>query len=71
MPESKLTKKVELVNKKLEKLKRDEESLYKALKEKYPNLSDDDLRKKFTHIYNLPLRRVFFLIYTSNRYKFK
>ena len=44
--ESKLTKKVELVNKKLEKLQRDEESLYKALKEKYPNLSDDDLRKE-------------------------
>lgn len=44
--EKKLVKKVESVNADLEKLRKDEIMLYNTIKERYPNLSDDDIKKE-------------------------
>ena len=44
--EKKLTKKVTDINDKLEKLRTDEQNLYKTIKDRYPNLSDDDMTKE-------------------------
>lgn len=41
--EKKLTKRVEDVNKKLEKLKLDEVNLYETIKKRYPDLDDDKI----------------------------
>jgi hypothetical protein len=42
----KLTSKIDPINKKIENLKRDELQLYEAIKKKYPDLSDDDMKKE-------------------------
>lgn len=42
-----LAKKYEPINKELESLKKQEESLYTTIKETYPDLSDDDIISEF------------------------
>ena len=44
--EIKLTYKVQDVNKKIEQLNKDEETLYLTIKSRYPNLSDDNIKKE-------------------------
>lgn len=41
--EKRIATKVESINSKLEKLKKDEETLYKTIKDRYPNLTDDQI----------------------------
>jgi hypothetical protein len=41
--EKKLQRKVSNINKEMEKLKKDEENLYKTIKDRYPELSDDEI----------------------------
>lgn len=43
----KLAKKYEPINKEMEGLKKQEESLYRNIKETYPDLSDEDIVKQF------------------------
>lgn len=44
--EQKLLKKVESINKDILKLQKEEEILYKTIKQRYPNISDDDLKRQ-------------------------
>jgi chromosome segregation ATPase len=44
--EKRIAVKVESINTKLEKLKKDEMSLYQTIKDRYPNLSDDQIVKE-------------------------
>ena len=44
--EKKLTKKVSDINGKLEKLRSDEQMLYQSIKNRYPDLSDEDMSKE-------------------------
>ena len=44
--EKKLAKKVEEINQKMEKLKRDEMILYQTIKQRYPHLSDEQIKKE-------------------------
>lgn len=43
---NKLTQKIDPINRKIEKLREDEQILYKTIKLKYPDISDDDLKKE-------------------------
>ncbi len=44
--EQKLLKKVESINKDILKLQKEEEILYKTIKQRYPTLSDDEIRRQ-------------------------
>jgi chromosome segregation ATPase len=44
--ELKIQKKIQSINEELEKLRQDEEILYKTIKERYPDLSDDQIVKE-------------------------
>jgi chromosome segregation ATPase len=44
--EKKLSLKVEDVNQKMEKLRKDEMILYQTIRDRYPDLSDDEIRKE-------------------------
>jgi chromosome segregation ATPase len=44
--EQKMTNLVKPINERIDKLKEEETILYNALKTKYPNLSDDEMRKE-------------------------
>lgn len=44
--EKKLVMKVDSINQKLEKLKKDEDILYDTIKLRYPNLTDDEIKKE-------------------------
>jgi hypothetical protein len=44
--EKKLTSKIEKMNESLVKIRKDEETLYLVIKERYPNLSDDEIKNE-------------------------
>ncbi len=44
--EKKLSKKIRKMNTSLDKLKRDEQSLYTVVKERYPKLTDEQIKKE-------------------------
>ena len=46
LEEKKMTNLVKPINERIDKLKEEETILYNALKTKYPNLSDDEMRKE-------------------------
>jgi chromosome segregation ATPase len=46
LEEKKLRNKVNKINEELEKLQKDEEVLYKTIKDRYPKLNDDDIIKE-------------------------